>query len=361
VTITPNNEKAKQVGTSEGLLVETYGLPLLSYLCATDEDQMHRRLDETGELSPAAETVLTTHLLAIAQQVASRLTEQPNFPRTFALEFLSESTSDTGPSIGNAIRLAAGGALPENRLASIPADEVKTFITRMAIDVYPALLVPSDLDWMQPRISLFRHPARESLQAAVHADESIGRMYPHEDPPLGRRGYVYTSLGHGRTIQDSMFGEMLILSSWEIAKLTTRTPSVDDLIDTIHQSIDTIRAAARGKDTTVRALIAFTGFKTVGNTQVTTPWGTFRPLTEWERGLAPPGLEGELSGSDDEGKAVRIAYAGEMVLETQLPYALLIHLNPLGADVSEPWPHIIGRRCFTAPDRKRPTCHPPRT
>jgi hypothetical protein len=155
VTITPNNEKAKQVGTSEGLLVETYGLPLLSYLCATDEDQMHRRLDETGELSPAAETVLTTHLLAIAQQVASRLTEQPNFPRTFALEFLSESTSDTGPSIGNAIRLAAGGALPENRLASIPADEVKTFITRMAIDVYPALLVPSDLDWMQPRNRYF--------------------------------------------------------------------------------------------------------------------------------------------------------------------------------------------------------------
>jgi hypothetical protein len=139
-----------------------------------------------------------------------------------------------------------------------------------------------------------------------------------------------------------MFGEMLILSGWEIAKLNTRTPSLDDLIDTIHRSIDTIRAAAGGEGAKVRALIAFTGFRTVGDTQVATPWGTFRPLTTWERELAPPGLEGTVSGSDQDGAPVVLSYAGEMVLDTEVPYALHIDPRPFGADVSEPWPSIQG-------------------
>lgn len=324
------------MGTTEALLLETFGLPLLCFLCATDEQTMRDRLRGRSLPGPA-EVVLLSELVPLAQRVAA----QPEVPKMWALGVLGRPAGAGSTSIGLALRKASGGDVYPELVHSGAEDPVKRHLTRMAIDVFPLLLAPTDGPWRMHGVSLFNHPLRQDLQTAVQADDALGRIYTADDGELGRRGYLLNSLGRGGTVQDVMFGETVITSAWDMAAMTYEQPGLIELVAQVHLNIDTVRDAISGGQPSVPAKLIFTGF-TTGSREISTPWGTLRPLLDWERRLAPPSLEGAVSGTDEQGRQVTTSYAGEMVLVTEIPYRLLVDVEPDYDDFSE-WERRLAR------------------
>lgn len=337
-----DSAEAAPLGQVEALVLETYGLPLLAYLCDTDEPRIQHRLEGAQSLTPEAETVLTHELVPLAQYVASQIAAQPERPRSFSLDILSRPTLDGRMSIGTALRRASGGVVPDELTSSVAGDPVKSELTRMAIDAFPLFLAPADPVWPMPRVSFFQHPSRANLQAAVQADGILQRMFTDDDQGLGNCGYIFTSLGRGGGVQDVMFGEMVIWSAWHVVSMTTQNPNLTDLIDQVHRNIDTLRGAISGGQPTIHARVVFTGFTTQDGQPIQTPWGFLRPLRDWERDLAPKALKGAVSGTSEDGSQVTVSYAGEMVLETELPYGILITKTPDPSDNLAQWPKIKG-------------------
>ena len=101
--------------------------------------------------------------------------------------------------------------------------------------------------------------------------------------------------------------------------MSTSFPSLSDLYRAVGTSLDTLRRSISGGDATTRALLAFTGL-TTGGQSIQTPWGQLRPLAEHERKAAPSMLDGAVSGTDSGGNNVTVAHAGELELDTELPF-----------------------------------------
>ena len=310
-------------GPQGALLLETFGPRLLAYLCNVDEQRVHDRFRENAPLPTQSEDALA-QLIPLAERVARERLDHPGLPVSLSLDVLGVVPDGAGTSIGNMIRLSAGGEIegPPTRLRD--ADQVKVVLFRLARDAYPQLLVPVDEPWHHMHLSFFRHPSRAELQRAVHEDEHLSRMYPSDDGDLGRGGVVFNSLGRGGTIQSVMFGETLIQASWDLATMSVPSPSLTSLYEAIGSSVDVLRSAISGRSTETRALLAFTGITTSGRS-IETPWGVLRPITDDERSSAPSMLEGAVSGTDSKGKNVTVSYAGEVVLDTALPFALTVH------------------------------------
>lgn len=311
-------------GPADALLLETFGSRLLAYLSDVDEKQVEDRFREGALLPEQAEGALK-QLVPFAERVAKERLDTPGLPLSLSLDLLGIVPDGADTSIGNMVRLSAGGQIesPETHLAA-DDDDVKALLFRLARDAYPQLLVPVEEPWHHRHLSFYRHPSRPDLQRTVHKDEQFSKMYPSEDGGLGRGGWVFNSLGRGGTIQSVLFGETLIQAAWDLAIMSTSSPSLADLYQAISTHVDVLRAAIAGKPIETRALLAFTGITTSGRS-IETPWGSLRPITPDERSSAPSILDGSVSGTDSEGRSVTVSYAGEVVLDTSLPFALTVH------------------------------------
>ena len=323
-------------GPSDALLLETFGLRLLSYLVNVDVEQIEIRFRDGTALPQKSESALSL-LVPFAERVARERLDQPGFPISLSLQVLGDVPAGTDMSLGSAIRLAAGGSV-ESPVATNNAagDKVKAVLSRLARDSFPQLLVPLEEPWRHRHLSYYQHPLRADLQRAVHDDEQLSKMYPSDDGDFGRRGAIMNSLGRGGTIQSVLFGETLIGAAWDLALMSTLSPSLADLYEAISGSLDVLRAALAGGPTETRALLAFTGLTTAGRS-VETPWGSLRPIADHERAAAPPMLEGAVSGTDDNGRSVTVSYGGEVVLATSLPFALKVVVWEPGDGLSN-WP-----------------------
>jgi len=322
-------------GPSDALLLEAFGPRLIAYLCNVNEKQIGDRFREGSRLSEEAEAALR-QLVPLAERVAKERLDHPGFPLSLSLDVLGTVPDGADTSIGNLVRISAGGEIDTGDTgAGVAGDHVKQLLFRLARDVYPQLLVPAEEPWHHTRLSFFRHPLRAELQRAVHEDEQLSRMYPSEDGDLGRRGMVFNSLGRGGTVQSVMFGETVIHAAWDLAIMSTSSPSLADLYRAIGASVDVLRSAISGRPTETRALMAFTGI-TTSSRAIETPWGRLRPITDDERASAPSMLDGAVSGTDPEGRTVTVAYAGELVLDTALPFELNVHEWRVGDELPAP-------------------------
>jgi len=230
-------------------------------------------------------------------------------------------------------------------------DAVKAPLRRLVIDAFPLLIAPQDPYWRAPHVSLYQHPARAELQAAIQRDEGLGRLFTTDDPGLGRSGFIHTSLGRGGSIQDVMFGELVLVAAWDWLTMTERAPGLFNLVQQVDKNIDALRAVAAGGQVPLPARLVFTGFTTERSRSIETPWGVLRAIEPWERELAPPGLAGGVSGADATGNQTTVSYAGEMVLDTTVPYSIVIVLPATPDDRrttsivivdSGPWLILVG-------------------
>ncbi|MBM7806194.1 hypothetical protein JOD57_002031 [Geodermatophilus bullaregiensis] len=243
------------------------------------------------------------------------------------------------------LHLAAGGDVSD-LLPDSSDDPVVSALIEMTIDSFPLLLAPADAFWPTPRLSLYHHPQQLELQTAIQADATLARLFPEDDQGIGRRGFFYSSLGRGGGVQDVMFGEMIIASAWGALGMTTEEPSLHSLTALVRHNLKVLRQGIKGQQPAIPARMVFTGFTTRDGQSITTPWGALRPVRDWERSHAPASLEGDVVGTQHDGTEVKVSYAGEMTLDTDLPYTILPTKSPDWDNEPPPWPNIKGADVF---------------
>jgi len=323
----------------EALLIETFGFPFLEYVSATDEPTLRARLEGTVQLPAQVEQALEA-LVPIAEHVAAEAAKSKLGSPSFHLQMFV-FPSETQLGVWNELRLAAGGALPQ--VPEIADDELASLLLQVALVQYPSYLLPDDpSDPFPPRgFNLFRHPSQPRLVQLIGSDERLSRLFTDDDPGLGKQGFVYTSLGHGFGLQSVMLGEMLLRAGWDGARMWSSKPTFDSFCTEALNALEVVRSVAIGEPARIRALVAFTGVLP-GDREISTPWGSLRAPTEVERQAAPASVAGAVTGTDADGNQVTVSYAGEMVLETELQYSVLVR-SPQEIDhTSWEWPDLLG-------------------
>lgn len=323
---------------SGALLVKTFGLWLLGYLSATDEAVLRQRLaSDEPALDEKREEVLF-ELVGLATRLASETADGRATLRLELADVLGRYLPEQRTTIGNALRLHAGGAID----VALPEDDVEAALISLMCDAYPLLLVPSDPGdpmW-RPQFwlgaSLRRHPAREAIEEAVLADRDLGKLFPRKTESSGWVGAVYRSTGAGGGLPLSTFPELLIAHAWWWQRLVSSLPSPEELARELNESLAILRKAIRGESTEIEALVALAGIVLPDGASLDTPVGTLRCMSEREREIVPSPLEGRVSHTSAEGVTTTGAYAGDVVLDTRLPYR--IHIMPRHDGLLSDWP-----------------------
>lgn len=221
--------------------------------------------------------------------------------------------------------------------------EVEQLLVRIATRVYPSLLLPPDARMQmlpfggRPSISsaLFRDPESNSFQAKVMEDAVFKKAFPDDSESGGPSGMIWVSTGWGGSTQLWMLADQILLAAWE-----DPLPPLGTYVTKVVEQYRFIRAAYDGKVQSVRARMAFAG--------VLLPTGgpfdfgdvTLRSATPADLEMAPESLSGQLGTTDEDGVHILINYAGDVVAEAQIPYAVRISKEKLGDPPSE-FPHDL--------------------
>lgn len=152
---------------------------------------------------------------------------------------------------------------------------------------------------------------------------------------------IYRSTGSGGTTQLELLPELLLGGAWARARAFNRA-DIASVGEQLSAVVEIVRRAARGEPGEVPVLVAFTGLLLDSLDRIQLPFGTLRPMAQHERALAPTALDGTLSHTISEGDSVVISYAGDLVLETTVPYRVQL-VDNADAGVPLPWPpHLRG-------------------
>jgi hypothetical protein len=303
------------------------GTRFLAFVCASEESQLEARLTDGRPMRPEQEDVLG-QVLASAAQSAVVAFQMGGGEGDFLYPLL-EYDETAGLSRPNALRRLAGGAIPRIRFV----DPVEKALATLARDLYPALLLDTPIApgrigpprWVQRTWSmspvLYRHPAAGAFEAAAENDHDLKSLFTHETPESGKTGFIWTSLGTGRSVQLSMLAHDLMVAT--LFQLTLEGDFEHaGFINGSALQLRTLRRLLAGERISVRCSIAFVGAELRGG-PLETPWGTLRKPTT-----------GELDLRAD----TPVAHSQELVLATKVPLEVRIGREPPSDGVLGPTP-----------------------
>jgi hypothetical protein len=226
-----------------------------------------------------------------------------------------------GMSLANVLRKQAGGDIPHPRSST---DPILAALCEMLIDVYPALLLPSDRSEAPVASVLHNHPARPGMEVAILADQTLAKLYTRENESTGWTGSVYRSTGQGGDAQLWGFAGAQILSAHAAARLDNDLPTTDDISEQLKANPSRLRRAIEGKKTTVPMRIGLTGVLLPESVnELDLGWAVLRRPSEHDRQIAQrTGVEGKLQTSTPDGSVITIDYAGDVVMAMDVPYRL---------------------------------------
>ena len=317
-----SEEANNEVLGQRNLLLEIFGVPFLSYVLNLPSDgvvdfvHQHKQADS---LRSAALNALGG--LMAQRNITAERTQQDVFWR-LGLDVLA-LRSKTEEAWPNRVRLALGGDCTIRRSRG----DHRILLQQLARDVYPMFLIPARADDpFTPSLggALHQHPDRADLEAAILADSELTKLFPQEEEHSGRIGMVFQSTGSGGTLQLWTFPELLLRSGWQKACHAYKSPSLQDFVDGVLWALDTTRRAVQGKPVTVPVRIGLAGVTLAGTTELELPWGRIRPLDDRDKRVIPPHLEGELSTTLPTGESIVINYQGDLVVEMDLPYSIVV-------------------------------------
>ena len=325
-----------EVSGAEALLLEILGLTFLAYVLNADEARLRDRLQSGEPLEPQQEAALG-ELVAFLGAIAQDPDSQHAAVRSLSLGALGEYQPALGQSWTRATRSVAGGV----DKTPVPKGPIESSLIAIAGDVYPLCLLPHPDDthfkvFTGPPIStaVFRHPQTKVFESAVMNDKTLKQLFPEENEHSGRHGTIYRSTGSGGGIQLSMLASGLLENAWQAAIQTNANPDLAVYTQCALDQLSAIRKAILNKPLTVKALVGVTGLRLPDGVTVPLPSGRLRSATEHDRQMAPPGLSGKLTTTTEDGKQIVIDYAGDLVMEMDVPYK--VKLGP--ADGTEGWP-----------------------
>lgn len=323
-------------GGTEALLLEIVGKRFLSYVLGVDETAVENRLQAGAELDPQREAVLR-ELLAFLDLQAQALGPEQRSSLPYVLGTLGTYQEQLGHSWATATRESLGGTV-----GVVPsAEPSQSALVSIAQDVYPLLLLPRSTEepfgfLAGPSLSsaVFRHPKSKVFEEAVMQDEVLKHLFPGTSEHSGWHGNVYRSTGTGGGIQLSMFASGLLENAWQALSHATSSPEPEEYIRTVLTQYKTARRAVAGKKMTIKALVGVTGLRLPDDLTLDLPWGRLRHATEQDSSLVPPGLGGKLTTTTESGTQIEIDYAGDLVMEMDVPYKIKIG----SADETSGWP-----------------------
>jgi hypothetical protein len=310
----------------EARFARVVGTRFLGFVCNVTERQLQARLETGRRLTGAKEAVLQQALTAAVQSAV--LGFQVGGGEADFLYPLLEYDETGRMARPNLLRVAAGGDIPRRR----PKDPAAAALATLARDLYPALLLEPTRRigrgpvprWVERTWSIspvsFRHPASAEFERAVDADPSLNVLFTKDTPESGKTGFIWTSLGTGRSIQLSMLAhDLLIATLFEL----TLGGAFDQaaFIDGALEQLDVLRRLVAGERVDVRCSVAFVGAELPGR-PLATPWGTLRAPTT-----------GELELRAD----TPVAHSQEIVLSTTVPLEMRIDADSMPQIMASPF------------------------
>lgn len=325
---------------NERLLYEHLGESALSYLLNLDMSSVRLRFENpnANRMSQTQELVLGQLIVADSQIGGWR---QGQFPEVeWASKLAGRPSTDAQTSVGNLIRQQAGG-----NVESVPGglSGIEAILAQLAIEVYPGLLVnesdePAGRAGVLP-VHLFRHSLNDQFQLLAQKDRDLKKLFYRTSETTGPGGSTLRSTGQGGDHQLWTFAETIIRSGWDLALLESVDPSISKFIDAVLSALKVIRLSVNGKDTYIPARVGLTG--------VLLPEGVDeidlgqirirRADVRDEKFIGSTTLEGQLSTVDKDGRSITINYSGDLVVELEVPFRMLIGvLKP-----TYPWPETM--------------------
>lgn len=305
------------VNSSEQLVYERLGDVALAYLLATEIDTVHERFGNTK-----------THTLdSNREAVIERLTAiQERAPDITWPDYLVSRDSSHKLSVGNLLRQMSTGDLltPPSDL-----DLIESILAQLALDVYPGLIAKEPEDYIARifhGISLFRHPLNGAFQETVLKDSDLAKLFPNKSETSGWSGSSVRSTGQGGGNQLVMFAEQLINAGWITAQLESSLPNGRQLMENVLRQLAIVRAAIRGEKIIVPCRLGLAGVLLPENQDtIDLGWARIRKTDQRDARITKETtLDGQLQTTTQEGKTITINYAGDLVIECDLPYMVRI-------------------------------------
>ena len=329
-------------------LVAHLGMRALSWLLNTDPADAASRIEggAAATLSTAAEDVLGQLAMIDAglraqpqTQVDAEARARLQLPDWIGEQWrflLAKRHTTAEESVGNVCRRLSGGDLPV-----LPEDlpALDELLARMAIEAYPAFLVGPGWEGTTSRISLHSHPLNEQFQELALADPILGALFPNTSEQSGRWGKTLRSSGTGGGQQLWTFADTLVAAGWRLARALSGDPSGDELVAAVLQSFSTVKQATAGTPATVPARVGLAGVLLPrGVDSLEFGWGRLRRMDQRdEQFIRATRLQGQLTIAGPDGNNIAINYSGDLVLELEVPYKVLIR----DAESTDVWPESL--------------------
>ena len=275
---------------SDGDLEREFGLPFLAYVCAYDEAMIRERLHTGKPLDQPREAALD-RLRALAE-IPTPIPSGWGPTRWRVKEALREIKA--GETEFQQLRRACGGSIdiPNSK------DSLTNTLLRIALDVYPLLLVPRGelafpMSWDLPTQLHLPEAAHEhcdaaAFEAATMADVDLRRLFPKDDAVNGRCGTFVSSTGGSRDIFLKFFSSAIVeLAWWERRLDLAGIPTPEQLLAHVPTVIANVQALARGESVRVAARVGFNGIALHRWTHIETSVGTLRAETEGDAWYIP--------------------------------------------------------------------------
>lgn len=322
-----------KISEAETLLLETLGLPFLSYVLDATADSVSHRLATGSHLCEAQEAVLAELVAFLGK--APR--EDP-FSLRVSLSLLGKHLPDVGASFATSSRLLAGGTVE----LPVHVQPLEASLVGMVRDVHPLFLLPRantpfPSAAAELGAALFQHPEQPRFQSAVLADEDLAPLFPTTAASTGPHGMVYRSTGHGGGVQLWGFANLIIENAWHRATWRCAEPSPAVLAEEVVRLVALVRDAVRDKNVTVPSFVGIAGIRLPPGTRLAVPWGIVRELAPADLRRVPPGLLGRLTIAGDDKTRTEFEHSGDVVMEFDAPFALQIADSDLD-ETPAAWP-----------------------
>lgn len=321
-----------ELSGAEALLLEMLGMPFLCFVLNAEESEIEKRLRGDEPLLAQQETTLSELISFLGT-----LPHTDPFSAAMSLSILGQHNPSLGASWPIAARINAGGTveLPPG------ADAVTNALLGLIRDAYPLFLLPPiDEPFAVHRtlttVPLFKHPQKTEFEAAVMDDPTLARLFPNDDPHAGRHGSVYRSTGAGGGIQLALFADLLLNNGWRYATRAGEPVPIREFAERTFALVDLIKKAISGEPLQVPAYVGITGVRLPAGMRIEMPWGgQLREVTAADQRHIPKDLAGKLTMTHPDGSNVEIDYAGDLVMELDVPYKIKLDRFD---DRSRDWP-----------------------
>jgi hypothetical protein len=319
----------------EQLLVEHLGRPCLAYLLNTSEADIKAHFNQAkrNPLSTDQSDVLS-QLIDTDQRLAQNVNSR--FVYHSWQEFLLSLDTDSEKAWGSSFRSLAGG---EVSTLSGSDNVYKDTLVQLASDAYPAFLIrTAQADDFPAAIFIHQHPLAQRFEDEIVYDKKFDAFFSHYDESSGRRSAnLLRSTGFGSAVQLWGLAATFLDSGWRLASLRSSMPTPTDFMESVLDSLSLAKDAIGGMHAEVPGRIGITGALLPGNIADTSV-GSLRlrlPDARDSDFIRTSGIEGELATTTDDDGYLEISYAGDITVETTVPYRIEARTDAM---VFDTWP-----------------------